>query len=72
MPLIQKQKAPPLKEQIRLRLEKDLLTEMQGYCTWAGVSLEHFLEQAALFVFDKDKAWKEYKKHMEMKESSDS
>jgi hypothetical protein len=55
MPLIQKPQEPPQKEQIRIRLEKNLLAEMQAYCNWTGISLEHFLEQAALLVFDKDK-----------------
>jgi hypothetical protein len=62
MPLIQRPQEPPQKEQIRVRLEKNFLSEIQVYCAWAEVSLDHFLEQAALFVFDKDKDWREQKK----------
>jgi hypothetical protein len=32
MPLIQKPQELPQKEQIRIRLEKNLLAEMQAYC----------------------------------------
>jgi hypothetical protein len=70
MPLIQKPQEPPQKEQIRMRLEKNLLAEMQAYCNWAGLSLEHFLEQAALLVFDKDKDWREQKKQANMASES--
>jgi hypothetical protein len=66
MPLIQKPQEPPQKEQIRIPLEKNLLAEMQVYCNWAGLSLEHFLEQTALLVFDKDKDWCEQKKQAQM------
>jgi hypothetical protein len=43
---------------------------MQAYCNWAGLSLEHFLEQVALLVFYKDKDWREQKKQANMASES--
>lgn len=62
MPLIQKPHEPPKKEQVRVRLEKSIMSDITAYCAWAGISLDRFMEQSALMVFDRDKEWKEQKK----------
>lgn len=61
MPLIHKEQEIPKKGQVRVRLQNNVLDEMQAYCQWAGVTLDHFLEEAALFVFRKDKSWHKQK-----------
>lgn len=61
MPMIQKPIEPLKKEQVRVRLEKNILTEIIAYCEWADISQDYFIEQSALVVFDRDKEWKEKK-----------
>jgi hypothetical protein len=46
------------KEQIRVSIEKGVLEKIKQYCEWAGISKQdEFFEQAAEFVFSKDKDW---------------
>lgn len=66
MPLILKPKELPQKEQLRIRLGKNILTEVQAYCAWADIPLDYFLEQAVSFILRKDKDWRERKKQADM------
>lgn len=66
MPLILKSKEPPQKEQLRIRLEKNILSEIQAYCEWTDILVDYFLEQAASFVLRKDKEWHERKKQADI------
>ncbi|BCA97318.1 hypothetical protein TUM19329_36790 (plasmid) [Legionella antarctica] len=47
------------KEKIKLEINKEIYAEIQRYCDWAGISeIDHFFEEAASFIFSKDKDWK--------------
>lgn len=61
MALINKPPVPVVKEQFRLRIAQEVLSEMDDYCKWQGLERDYFIEQAVLQVFKKDKEWKEYK-----------
>ncbi|HBD7476113.1 TPA: hypothetical protein KKX77_002641 [Legionella pneumophila] len=51
------------KEKIKVELNKSIYSEIQSYCSWVGIDdLNHFFEEAASFVFSKDKDWKSFKK----------
>jgi len=51
------------KEQLRIFLEKDLIEKINQYCEWAKVEKhDDFFEQAARYVFSKDKDWVAFNK----------
>lgn len=51
------------KEKIKLDLDQGVLAEINQYCSWANISnIEHFIEEAARFIFSKDKDWKNHLK----------
>jgi hypothetical protein len=55
--------------QMRLTLSQALLDEVKAYCTWAHIDkVDEFIEQAMLFVFNKDRDWKAFKQHHPIKE----
>lgn len=46
-------------EKIKLEINKEIYAEIQRYCEWAGIGeIDHFFEEAATFIFSKDKDWK--------------
>lgn len=46
-------------EKIKVEINKEIYAEIQRYCTWAGINeIDHFFEEAATFIFSKDKDWK--------------
>tara|TARA_R110000868_G_scaffold266583_1_gene525826 strand:- start:41602 stop:41796 length:195 start_codon:yes stop_codon:yes gene_type:complete len=47
------------KRQIKVTLDSMILDQMNAYCEWQGIEkVDDFIEQAALFVFSKDREWK--------------
>lgn len=57
MPII-KAKQKQEKEQLRINIERGIYEKIKQYCEWAGVQkVDDFIEQAAEFVFSKDKDW---------------
>lgn len=68
MPIIQRPAEPPRREATKISLDGEIFNEITAYCQWANITMDHFIEQAALIVFKKDKGWKEYSK----KQQSDS
>lgn len=43
---------------ISLRFDESLLTQIKSYNEWVGIErIDHFFEQAARFVLDKDRDW---------------
>lgn len=51
------------KEKIKLEIDKDIYSEIQQYCEWIGISnIDHFFEEAATYIFSKDKDWNKYLK----------
>lgn len=63
MPLITAQKEER-KEKVSIEIRSDILNDINNYCKWAKVDINLFLEEAAKFVFKKDK---EYKSHFKSK-----
>lgn len=61
MPLITRPAEPPKKEQIRIRLTKEVLSDIDAYCHWQNIDRDYFIEQAALEIFKRDKEWKEHR-----------
>lgn len=46
-------------EKIKVEINKEIYAEIQRYCKWAGINeVDHFFEEAATFIFSKDKDWK--------------
>ncbi len=51
------------KEKLKIEINSDVLETIQNYCKWAGIdNIDFFIEEAACFVFSKDKDWKEHNK----------
>jgi hypothetical protein len=46
------------KEKVKIVISADVLKDVKEYCEWAKVNESEFFEQAAKFVFNKDKDWK--------------
>lgn len=67
MPLITENKSKDV--QFRVRMKQEVLDEVNEYIDWAGLSsINVFLEQAALYVLQKDKDWKQAKNQTAAKE----
>ena len=48
------------KEKIKAAISSDTVAKINEYCQWANIEdVGFFLEEAALFVFSKDKEWKD-------------
>ena len=48
------------KEKIKATISSDTFAKINEYCQWANIdNVGFFLEEAALFVFSKDKEWKD-------------
>jgi hypothetical protein len=47
-------------KKIKLEITNETFLEIEKYCSWAGVDLNHFLEEAAKLVLLKDKDWKSH------------
>ena len=51
------------KEKIKLEIDKDIYSEIQKYCSWAGINeIDYFFEEAAQLIFSKDKDWKNHQR----------
>lgn len=56
------------KDAIKIDIDHDVHEEIIKYCKFAGVnSIAHFFEQAAIYVFSKDKDWGKYLKDRKKK-----
>ena len=52
------------KEKRKITINSDVAKDIKEYCVWANVSENQFFEQAAKFIFNKDRDWKNKdKKH---------
>ena len=50
-------------EKIKLEIDKGIYSEIQQYCEWTGIAnIDHFFEEAATYIFLKDKDWNKYLK----------
>jgi hypothetical protein len=51
------------KEKIKAEINVDVLRQIEKYCEWANIdNIGFFLEEAAYFIFAKDKEWKQHQK----------
>lgn len=51
------------KEKIKLKIDQETYLKINKYCEWAGLSdIDHFFEEAATYIFSKDKDWNKYLK----------
>lgn len=57
MPLITT-KQESKKDKLTVEIHTDVLDEIHNYCKWAKVDVDLFLEEAAKFIFKKDKEYK--------------
>ncbi|KTD04053.1 hypothetical protein Lgee_0296 [Legionella geestiana] len=48
------------KEKIKAEISSEMLEKINAYCAWANIDdIGFFIEEAASFVFAKDKEWKQ-------------
>lgn len=53
------------KEKIKAEINSDIMVKIQQYCEWAHIDdISFFIEEAACFVFSKDRDWKHHEKKM--------
>lgn len=51
------------KEKIKAEISSETLDKINRYCEWANIdNIGYFIEEAASFVFAKDRDWKQHKK----------
>ncbi|MCP0913080.1 MULTISPECIES: hypothetical protein [Legionella] len=51
------------KEKIKAEINSEIFTQINEYCAWAKIDdIGFFIEEAASFIFAKDKDWKQRKK----------
>ena len=61
MPLL-KSNNKTVKKYLRISLLESVFEEIKNYCQWANIrKIDDFFELAALFIFKKDKDWKNHK-----------
>lgn len=53
------------KEKVKVELKLDTLKAIERYCAWANIDdIGYFVEEAARFVFLKDKDWRRHLKQL--------
>jgi hypothetical protein len=51
------------KEKIKAEISSETFEKIAEYCAWASIDdVGFFIEEAASFIFAKDREWKQYKK----------
>jgi hypothetical protein len=51
------------KEKLKVEISAEIIEKIRNYCEWANISsIDYFIEEAACFVFAKDKEWKAHHK----------
>lgn len=51
------------KEKLKIDINSEIASEIKAYCQWANIDdISYFIEEAACFVFAKDKDWKQQQK----------
>ena len=51
------------KEKIKAEINSELFEKINAYCAWANIDdLGFFIEEAASFIFSKDRDWKQHEK----------
>ncbi|STX51898.1 Uncharacterised protein [Legionella busanensis] len=69
MPIIDKARLQK-KEKIKVEINGEIFNKINDYCVWANISdVAFFIEEAANFVFAKDKEWKKHNKSIKNKQA---
>lgn len=56
------------KEKLKVNINSEIIAKIEQYCQWAGIEdLGYFIEEAASFVFSKDRDWKNQNKSAKRK-----
>lgn len=51
------------KEKIKVEVSSEILRKIEAYCEWSQIEdVSFFIEEAACYVFNKDKEWKAHQK----------
>lgn len=51
------------KEKVKVELSSEVLKKIEAYCQWSHIDdIGFFIEEAACYVFSKDKEWKAHQK----------
>jgi len=50
------------KEKMKAEISSETFSKIKEYCAWADIDVNLFIEEAASFIFAKDRDWKQYKK----------
>jgi hypothetical protein len=51
------------KEKIKAEINSEIYAKINDYCAWANIDdIGFFIEEAASFIFAKDRDWKQHKK----------
>lgn len=61
------------KEKIKIDIDIDIYAEIKSYCAWSGINeLDYFFEEAATFIFSKDKEWKNHTRSIKRDKANES
>jgi hypothetical protein len=61
------------KEKIKVEVSSEVLQKIEAYCQWSKIDdISFFIEEAACYVFSKDKEWKAHQKSARKAEKADS
>ena len=53
------------KEKIKAEINSEICAKIEEYCAWANIEdIGFFIEEAASFIFAKDKDWKHHQKSL--------
>ena len=59
------------KEKIKIEVSTEVLQKIEAYCQWSQIDdISFFIEEAACYVFAKDKEWKAYQKQVRKAENA--
>ena len=51
------------KEKIKAEINSEIADKINAYCAWASIDdIGFFIEEAASFIFSKDRDWKQHEK----------
>lgn len=66
-------KAFAKKEKIKAVVSSAIVKEINDYCVWANIEdTGFFIEEAASFIFSKDKEWKDHKRSMKRSKNKEA
>lgn len=61
------------KEKLKVEISSEVLQKIEAYCQWSKIDdVSFFIEEAACYVFAKDKEWKIHQKQMKKAEKASS